>query len=265
MSDSIKSGIYVDISNADYHAHPAISNSYLSRLDKCPAAAKVPQESTAAMTFGSAAHCHVLEGAEEFNKRYAVAPVCDKRTTAGKAIFAEFQAQNGGKEILSVADANTILAISKAVKAHPFAAKLLAEGKAEQSVFWQDDSTGMQMKCRPDWLTNCGVVVDLKTTTDASEHAFTRSVTGYGYHRQAALYLDGLNAIGEQYDTFVFIAVEKEEPYRVEVYTLDADFVHAGRCDYRRLLYVEESCQLMTSWPAFQNSGITEIIKPAWI
>lgn len=262
----MKQGIYSDISNEDYHAFPAISNSYLSRLDKCPAAAKVPQETTAAMAFGSAAHCYILEGPEVFAAQFAVAPVCDKRTTAGKALFAEFQSANEGKTVISVADANQIIAMSKAVHAHPFASKLLASGKAEQSIFWADPLTGLQMKVRPDWLPNCGVAVDLKTTTDAEERAFTRSILNFGYHRQAALYLDGINAVcGGGYDAFIFIAVEKEEPHRVEVYTLGDDFVDAGRDDYRRILDIEVTCRANGEYPHFTNPEIAEIARPSWL
>ncbi len=41
----IKPGVYYDIPAAEYHAMEGyISNSYLSRLNICPAAAKVPRK-----------------------------------------------------------------------------------------------------------------------------------------------------------------------------------------------------------------------------
>ncbi len=268
-------GIYQDIPNKVYHSLPAVSNSYLSRFNKCPAAAKVAVEESANLILGSATHAFVLEGEEAFLKEFAVAPYCDKRTKAGKETFAEFQDANKGKAVITADEMQLIICMGNAVHAHPFASQLLKQGISEQSVFWQDEETGLYCKCRPDRIPsgNKGVLVDLKTTTDASEHAFTRSITVYGYHRQAAMYLDGVNAARrtndtgdiQDFDAFAFIAVEKTEPYRVEVFVLLPDFIEAGREDYKRLLRQERTCRRNSFYPNYQNPGIIELSKPGWL
>ena len=84
-------GIYRDITNQDYHAFEAVSNSYLGRIAKCPAAAKLPWPQTSSMMLGEAAHTLVLMGQDTYNATYAIAPVSDRRTKEFKA-FAEANA-----------------------------------------------------------------------------------------------------------------------------------------------------------------------------
>lgn len=269
MSRDIETGVYDGISSADYHGMlDYVSNSYLSKLNKCPAAAKIPQEDIPAFVFGRACHAYVLEGEAVFFKEFCVAPELNKRTNEGKALFAEFQAQNSGKDVITSDDYNKIIEISAAVSNHSFAKAVLADGKSEQSVFWTDAATGIKCKCRPDRIPSngAGVLVDLKTTSDAGEYGFTRSVSSYGYARQAAFYLDGVNAAtGSSFDAFVFVAVEKEAPFRVETYLLDEEFLAWGRYEYRRLLEVEMECRKDGNYPNYQTNELVTLYKPKYL
>ena len=262
-------GIYPDIPHDVYHAmHGYVSNSYLSRLNKCPAAAKVPQEDTPALLFGRAVHCYVLEGEEEFFKQFCVAPAVNKRTNGGKAEWAEFCAANPGKGVITADEMRQLTFMREAVYQHPFARMVLADGKSEQTVIWADSATGIKCKCRPDRIPSngAGVLVDLKTTTDAGEYGFGRSVANYGYARQAAMYLDGINAAsGSDFDAFVFVAVEKEPPYRVEVYELDPEFIEWGRMDYQRLLQIEAQCREQGEYPNRQSNEMITLYKPKYL
>lgn len=92
----------------------------------------------------------------------------------------------------------------------------------------------------------------------------------YGYYRQAAWYIDGLNAAAglsgdEIIDSMLFIVVEKEPPYRVECYLLSDDFVEFGRKECRRLLELEKQCRAKNEWPNYTSSVITEIAAPSWM
>jgi hypothetical protein len=56
-----------------------------------------------------------------------------------------------GLEAVTEADMALAANMADAVRQHPYAGLLLAEGKAEQS-FWADDiATGLRVKARPDW------------------------------------------------------------------------------------------------------------------
>lgn len=260
-------GIFSDISNEDYHAMDEyISNSYLSRIDHCPAAARVVQEETPAMVFGSALHCLLLEGEEAFYQEFIVPPKIDMRTNAGKQMAADIAAT--GLTWVKEEDFECMKGIVNAVTTHPIASVLMKEGISEQSVFWTDRETGMLCKCRPDRIPDGdkGVIVDIKTTKDAAYQAFTNSVIKFGYHRQAAFYLNGYNAAsGKEADAFVFVACEREIPYRVEVYAMSADFVEYGKSEVRRLMLVEKACREGGYYPHYVTTDIREIYVPGWV
>ena len=250
------------ISNADYHADPAVSASHLHLVARSPQAYwakyldpnRPAVEPTAAMRFGSLTHCATLEP-DELLQRYGVAP--DRRTKAGKEQAEVMTAS--GIEPVSQADLATALAIAAAVRNHPIAAELLAAGQAEQSYWWTDPDTGLRCKCRPDWL-NAETVVDLKTTTDASPTGFARSVASYRYHVQAAHYLSGLNGV----ERFVFIAVEKTYPYAVGVYELDDAALTEGHDLRRRDMRRIQTCHAGNRWPGYTDDGVAVLSLPRW-
>jgi len=262
-------GIYLDMDEAIYHglSMEYVSNSYLSRLDKCPANARVPQETTPTLEFGQAVHSYVLEGKAIFDQRFAIAPAVDRRTVDGKEAWNEFIENSPGKVVVKAEDFIKIYGISEAVKCHPFAAELLADGIAETTAIWKDKKTGITCKCRPDWIPDGhNILVDLKTTKGAGEYEFAKSVSIYKYMNQAAFYSKGYGiASGTQIDSFVFIAVEKEFPFRTEVYVLDPDFVEWGAAENARLLQIEADCRRKGHYNHFVNAGCGEIRMPGYI
>lgn len=274
MSQTIEAahapGLYPQMSAAEYHALPYASNSRLKHLLRSPAHAKAymesPSATTPALALGSAIHTAVLEP-HLFESKYIVAPDCDRRTKEGKAIWEAFQAEANGREIIKQADRDTCLAVYGAIYEHPAAGALLnAAGDVELSVIAEDEASGALYKIRPDKLVgHLGTVVDLKTTQDASREAFTRSIFNLGYHRQAALYLDGLRASGVEVQHFVFVAVEKEPPFGVGVYRLTDEAVEAGRTQLAPLLRTWKWCEDTGEWPGYSEQ-VEDITLPryAW-
>jgi len=104
--------------------------------------------------------------------------------------------------------------------------------------------------------------VDLKSTQDASEH-FAKSCANYGYHRQAAMYLDGLRTLGLDAEHFIFVAAEKAPPYAVGVYELDYDAIERGRDLYRADLELLARCMERDEWPAYSPELVT-LSLPRW-
>jgi exodeoxyribonuclease VIII len=214
------------ISNADYHADPAISASQLKEISKSPFhywkryvdPDRSPSEPTAAMRLGSLVHCAVLEP-KELLQRYAVGP--DRRTKEGKATAEKMLAD--GIEPVSASDFEQALSMAAAVHSHSTAGLLLGmSGQAEQSFWWDDIATRLRCKCRPDWFDG-ELIVDLKTCQDASPAGFGKSVANFGYQIQAAHYLAGTLA-----KRFIFVAVEKTYPFAVGVYELDPEALVHG-------------------------------------
>lgn len=224
-------GYFRDLPAADYFAVEAMSASGAKKMIRSPAHYKLmrdtPSEPTAAMQFGTAVHGAVLEPGW-LSANVAIAPAVDKRSAAGKAEWAAFNAANAGRIILSADDLLRVTRCMEAVNTHPAAAKLLAGADTEGSMFWVDGKYHVPCKGRFD-ARNRGGFIDLKTTTDASPEGFARSAATFLYHVQAAHYLSGAeHALGETPRFFAFIAVETDEPFAVACYVLPPEAVRVG-------------------------------------
>ena len=261
-------GIFYGVSFGEYFSWPYASNSRLTRLMRSPAHMRVgieaAREPTAALTLGSAIHTAVLEP-DLFHKLYCVAPECDKRTTAGRDVWTRFREATKGMSPLKPEEASTCTSVLAASRAHPMANLLLTlPGRNELSLVWDDEATGQRCKARIDRLCgDAGLVVDLKTTEDASKVSFTRSIFSYGYYRQGAFYLDGLKANGINIKDFSIIALEKSAPFGVAVYRLRDDALDAGRFQLGRLLARYAECEQEQRWPAY-SKDIQDIGLPPW-
>jgi len=261
--------------NADYHRHSAVSKSHLDQIAKSPLhywaryldPNRVTPEPTPAMAIGSAVHTHVLE-LDQWDARYVTAPEgINRRTNAGKAEWEAFEVASTGRTVLAKADAELVMRMGHSVFAHPAAAMLLAmPGKAETTHMWTDQATGLRCKCRPDWLTDDGsLIVDLKTTEDASPAGFRKSIANWRYHVQASWYLDGLEqATGKRPDQFIFICVEKKPPFACAVYAADAEMIQIGAETAARDLDVLATCRAADAWPGYSDQ-IETISLPPWM
>ena len=261
--------------NADYHRHLAVSKSGLDLIARSPLhywgryldPNRVAPEPTAAMLVGTAVHTHVLE-LDQWDARYVTAPEgIDRRTKQGKAEWDAFSTAAGKRTVISRTDAEQAMRIAQAVYSHPAAAMLLGmPGKAETTHMWTDAATGLQCKCRPDWLTDDGtLIIDLKTTEDASPVGFRKSIANWRYHVQASWYLDGVQAAtGKRPEQFIFICVEKKPPYAVAVYAADAEMIQLGGEAAARDLDVLATCKVANAWPGYSDQ-IEPISLPPWM
>jgi len=267
----MKPGIYSDMTHEAYNNLPAeiVRNSYLSNLDYVPAKAKVETDSdTPSLLRGRAAHAYTLEGRKAFESEFAVAPPCDRRYKKGKAISNEFVENNPGKTVITEEDYIKIYGMNRAVQAHPWAGELLDGGIREQTVIWEDEETGIMCRCRPDLLPagDYPMVVDYKGCKDASDYGFDKSIATYRYFQQAGMYSEGMSkATGEQYNAFMFIAVEWEFPHRMDVVNMDSDYLAYGKQEFHRLLRIEKQCRENNHWPHYHNAGARDCYLPGYL
>jgi exodeoxyribonuclease VIII len=273
---ALEPGVYDNVPNEEYHSNEAISKTGLDLIRRSPAHYKAAREhrvETKAMADGTAVHCAVLEP-DEYPKRYAVAPAgIDRRTKVGKEAWAAFQAETEGKIILSADDDALFAAMRDSVYAHPAARRLLESKDRlfEHTIIARDPEHGVLSQCRPDlWLRETAVMVDLKTTLDASPAGFAKSTAQYRYHVGAAFYPDVLSwATGEAIRTFVFIAVEKTPPHAVGVYHVTPSEIDThevliqGWHEYREDLGIYADCLQHDLWPAYSNR-IEPLQLPHW-
>ena len=249
----------------EYRAAPAVNKSTLWWIRKSPAhykhALDNPPADTAAWRMGRAIHAAILQP-RQFRKMYVTLPMgLDRRSKEGRAAYDAFIANAGGKELLTEEEARTIEQIAQAVRSDKHAAALLENCQTETPIFWTDQATGIECKCRVDAMKP-GIAVDLKSCADASTAAFLRDALKYGYDVQAAHYLRGIKSIngGKPVDWY-FIAIEKAEPYAVNVIHATDGFIDRGTWQLMGLLDKLKECREAGEWPAY---GENELILPEW-
>lgn len=266
-------GVYSGITNDAYHSGEGISKSGLDLIGRSPLhywakyldPQREPQEPTPAMLLGTAIHSAVLEP-HSFANDYVVFPKIDRRTKEGKAYYDELVAQASGRTIISADDYATCVSIQDNVRRHPAAQVLLNDGEPELSVYWRDEQTGVLCKCRPDWMNyKANTIIDVKSTDDASPAGFQKSIVKWGYHVQAAWYLDGVKAAtGHAPKAFIFAAFEKTRPFATAFYYADEDMIELGRQLYRERLDVFAACLKNNSWPGYPQQ-LSPISLPGWV
>lgn len=260
-------GIYPGIPFEEYQSWDAVNNSTLWTLKThSPLHAKTylenPPEPTQAFRIGRAFHTLILEP-RKFNKFYAVMPICDKRTKEGKQIYKAFQDSCDGQEILSKDEFNNIDVMADSVKKQVIY-RFVQQGEAEVCIVWQDKKTGLICKARIDYVhRQRGILIDVKTTTDASALVFAKSIYNYGYYQQCAFYSDGWAALTEEPSSFVFLPIEKQMPYEAAAYEMAEQVIFAGRQSYREALDKYAECLKTNKWPGYSDT-VEMLNLPTW-
>lgn len=195
------------LTQAQHRALPHVSNTDLSNL-KNELLGQLRQPNSQALAYGSHFHTAVLE------------PRHYQRTDERGIKWADLEM------------------LARQVRRQRYCRDLLYRGQAEQSYTATHTATRVGVKLRPDLLvcSRAGrqlTLIDFKTTSSPELAHFLTTIEKYDYDRQAALYLDVLQAT-----RFLIIGVQKKAPHqvwRVEL-TTTPDLIEQGRKKYHTLL-----------------------------
>lgn len=251
----IAPGVYFGLSDALYHADPALGSGSIRNLAKCAMyywqdswmnPQRPADTEAAALVIGRALHKIILEGSEAFAHAFRKEPLLADHPNAldtipqiKAALKSLGQKLTGDKaelvERLRIADPDAVFwddiltafrrecaeAEATALKADVYegikaAGWLVASnervapafqgGRAEISVFWEDD--GVPLKCRLDYTRlgiengrGVGLITDLKSFANkndvAPERAVLNCITTFRLDIQAAQYLEGAARMSE--------------------------------------------------------------------
>lgn len=292
-------GYYPGVPQDVYLRWDACSKGKLQEIRRSPAHLKsnviMGSGETDALRYGSAQHMAILEP-EIFGERYKPKSRCVALTGKGKGPRCE----SNGKYLLASGDMvcgthvgdqplnETVTLIDqdqyaacRAARANVSskrrAANLVgAAGDFEISIVWDEQvevliggelvTVPLRMKGRLDHYSpdlDRGTILDLKTTEDASEEQFLRSIYKYSYHMQGGLYVRGCKALGLPAQHFVILALEKKPPYEVGVFRLTSGALDAGEELALKWMKLYARCKHLDDWPGYPDR-VREIALPDW-
>jgi exodeoxyribonuclease VIII len=260
----------------DYYANKALSHSKLSCLAQNPMEFKMryvddpptlPPKESDAFAMGHAVHCLALEP-ERMDERFVVTPKIDRRTKEGKLQSMIFERDNEGKIVLTLEEYQDAMACVQALNNHAEFATIMAQPRRVEVAF-EFDLFGHRFKAKPDCIVDSmKLIVDIKTTDDASPHRWQWSAVDYGYHRQAWIYQYALHSEMIEDYRFIFAVVEKPKPSTrgipptVALYELDDATIEMGCDDTQKLVQDYETRRETNNWQQPYSSGIVPLRLP---
>jgi hypothetical protein len=243
-------GFIDDMPEDTYHAHPgSLSVSGAKTLLKSPRLFRHQQRNPIHkddFDFGSAAHKLILGKGSDIVEVEATSWA----TNAAKAQRVEIREQD--KVPMLTKDLKAARDIAEAFLASKTARSLFTGGTAEVSAFCLDDDTGILRRSRFDYL-RADILIDLKTARSADAWSFGKAASDYGYHQQAAWYLDIAADLGHPAEGFVFAVVEKTAPYLTAFYELVPEAIQRGRELNERALQMFRDCTAADLWPGYPD------------
>lgn len=214
----------------DYHAQAKdyLSSHALADFRRSPILYRkkqlglIPDKDRPAYVVGRAAHTCILEGIDVYAKRYAFGRPVNKKTgeVYGKKTkaYMEWEEQQG-KPVLTHDQDILIQKLSHVVYEHEEARELLSTGIPEGTV--RGEYLGIPAQARPDYVNENKGLIELKTCDKLD--FFESDARRYQYMHQLAFYRSVLAPFAGGQIPAYFIAVEKQEPFRVGVWRVGDD------------------------------------------
>jgi len=261
------------LSNEEYHKTDAIGSTDLKKILSCPKKfysdkSKDDTNKSSQMLLGSLVHTLFLEK-EKFKSEYVIVDSKTKNTNKYKdAVAKELERKDNVRTVITQQEFDLASSISESILNSESYNIIINESSrlvCESSVFWKEDD--IEYKCRPDLIVFSEnynpILVDIKTTRDASPDAFSKSVVNFGYDLSAAHYLKGLSTASIDCSAAILLAVETTYPFVVQAYVLGDDTINRGYImrdkAIDRLLESDES-----NPSGYCHSSIEELNLPGW-
>lgn len=265
-------GAYSGMPEYLYHRHPALSSSGAKKLTPPSTPAHFREwcdgEQPAKKEFdiGSAAHTVVLGTGRPLH-------VVEAPNWVSKTAKEEREvARDLGRIPVLEHEYEMVQAMADEIRRHPVASFLFqrqryeggqlieATGAPEVSLFWRDEMTGIDKRCRLDWLpfllSASGVLLvpDYKTCRSASDDAVDRAVRDYGYHQQAEWNTAGIETLGLSGGApvlFVFVFQEKTAPYLINVRAVNPQTLQVAEHKNHQAAELFKRCTASGEWPGY--------------
>lgn len=178
----------------------------------------------------------------------------------------EWKAQHAGKVWVNGSDWDELHAAAEVVRRTPAARRLLEqEMEIEHSLVWDDKTTGLRCKARPDVLFPAvGCSGDLKTTSGGlSDRDLSKYVVNYYADLQAAMVMRGLIAHGRPFKAHHLIVLSRGTVPLCRVVTMpldsrqDPSWLERGEAMFDAFLAEWSNCTRTGHFPDWGDRGST--------
>lgn len=264
---SDKTRLLGPIDDALYHNGHGISSTGIKKLLKSPRHFKMPADTdNDALRFGRLFHMAMLEP-DRFERSTILLPDLDRRTKEGKAKHQELSALAKERKAELVRDDEMIMLRDM-------------QSACDESQLFQNITRGCQFEIAgytwhlfPQALTKAKAdilgsdyIADLKTISNSDPADLPYQIVRYGYHISAAYYLDVLSDVtGRQYQQFMWIFVDKEQPHGLRFIAASAKMLEIGRREYRRALELYRQCLASDHWPCYPEQFEELELPPSYL
>jgi hypothetical protein len=270
----------------EYAAKEGLRASDLKWMKQSPAhlrqARSQPEKRSEALDFGKLFHLAIEHG-KKFLEMYIIEPVFEGRTKDGrlttslncKEVREKKDAWHAdlkpGAVVVKQAWVEPLKGMMRSCLEHRLVGNLLRNGVRETSLWVEDPDTGVTLKCRPDFISEKGFLVDIKTTRDARPAFFRGQIFSDRYDGdpfyvlQAAHYAHCARVSGAANgESFIIIAIEKEPPYGIMVYPLDVGCLGPGEQWRAELTNRYARCDAQGKWPCYDERAVP-VTPPEWV
>lgn len=242
----------------------------------------VSKQATRAKVLAELLALDAVQAQAELNKCVGIPDDIKATTKAGKELYAEHEAKGlrpmplselewigaelsrmHGKDVLSEDNIATVLKMARIARDLPTSRVLFGPLREyvmiEQTITVTHPETGLLLKIRPDLAVRpCeafpnGLVVDGKSTMDASRRGFGRQVWNNDYGLQAEFYT---RVLQQHWGTperapFAWLAQEKERPHPGKYWFATHMLLEYWQAKIDRALVQFAECEATGIWPAY--------------
>lgn len=284
-------GLHRDLPFADYAAVKAVNSGVVKwgiessmRHMHDALSGRLDSSDTESRKFGRAVHCRLLEP-ERYGTDVLVSTKCaaqkakgGKCTNPGKYLddaerwYCGMHATEEMAQPVDYVDFDEhtrIEAMAAALHEHPALAIARRTGWSEVAVV--GELCGVLCKGRLDRVPEeLDIIIDVKKcgVGKASDEACMTAIANWGYHRQAAMYVDLLrphHPLGMS-PRFAWVFIEDGYPYRPNVIFADDETLECGRWEVEQVLTQYKRCQQLGSFPDYMPDPRRPFVGglPAW-
>lgn len=166
--------------------------------------------------------------------------------------YKNFKAEHEGETLFDFDDWYKLLSMRRRLRQHGDANRCLFQGGVpEHTLVGRCLRTGLEVRTRIDFykpIEGGVLLVDLKTSRDATPDIWNRQADSDGLNMQAAIIV-GMSAhiFGEDVD-FRFVTIDKDAPFRPETFEIEPEYLCLGAEDYARSIDHFRECVDSGQW-----------------